>query len=359
MRRSLPDPNRPIREVRAFLPYASECQSATLDLEVRELLVDGRAAPHEALSVNRRRILPYVEGAWSEVNAQLSVPLPDTDLLNDVLSDHDDRESSCELVGRVVCPETLLRQPLAFTRSNGHFIGHLELRREDVERAALLQVFLVRTRDASTSDPARALDAKARLAISPTWIIQAEPQEPPSTGAFDFAYVDFSNPQPVGTYDGQEAAHLRAIPHALSYVVYTARGPLILLNEHEPEIVEVLTSRARVGRTARIRDVLLGHVAREAWRSILLEAAHQWDSVGDSAVDGAGDGGANEHWAGRALRHAAKKHPLSTGMEADDLAQQLMDVDTRPGVLSLLAETLGGDSRNTALKLIQEGGGQQ
>jgi hypothetical protein len=182
-------------------------------------------------------------------------------------------------------------------------------------------------------------------------VLEVEPVEAPAAGAFDFEYVDFANPKPQGRYRGEDARLLRLIPFALSHVVIRPEGPLVLINAHSQELVELTLAKGTVGARARLRDAALKHVATTAWRAILDEALACCMRTGEDGARSAaplGDG----HWSTQALERAAKES--HRGGTLDDLLEDLCSDELRPGLLAFLAERLGSISRDPWQKLLEE-----
>jgi hypothetical protein len=182
-------------------------------------------------------------------------------------------------------------------------------------------------------------------------LIEVDETSGPAGGAFDFAWVDFSDPRPEPPYRGEDAGHLAACPDALCHVVVRPNGPLVLVNRRHDAVRGVLQSKGTVGVAARLRDVLLGRVAVESWRTIVSEAVTALESPGEGGPEDeevADLGG--EHWTTAVLRHAAKSAKCSR----DELVQRLRDPTERSGLLFVLSENLGRVGVDAVRKLVEE-----
>jgi len=345
---TLPDPNRPRGRTKVFLPYAPFALDPVVPVEVRRLEVEGDDVTAEAVDPGRCRIRPHVVADWQRAEAGLRVP----DVRETVAEAAGLAPDEVGFAGRVWCRATRWRGGIRFREEDGAFVAALPLRRADVEGLVEIDVSAVRTGEAAEAHPGRAAHAGSLLAAAPQWLLEVVPVESPAAGAFDFAYVDFRDPQPDGPYRGEDARLLPAIATALSHTVIREHGPLVLLNRGNREVVDVLLSRGTVGARARLRDVMLQHVASSAWRTILEEAwlacrpseeqPEEWARLGD------------EHWATRSLVRAAKERHGTLDDPVQALLADLNDDALRPGLLHVLSERLGGADRDVFGKFVKE-----
>lgn len=344
------DPNLAAGLKRRFLPYAPHSLAALLPLRVQSVTVDDLPVTEDAVRVDRLRIRPHVVQAWRRVQVVFAMAPMDAALRE--LAKLGSPPPGMRYVLRVRCPDTRLRHTVTMLPQADALVGTITLSRDDVEGSVFVEAAAVLAEATKPAD-ARANEELTWLARSPRWIVEVEEADVPAGGAFDFAWVDFADPKPEAPYRGEDAGHLARCPSALSHVVMRPNGPLVLINKHHETVATVLQSRGTVGASARLRDVLLGRVAVESWRTILLTAVHEVEGTGPSHDEAESAEIADlgeDHWTSNVLRHAAKVARCSR----DELVRRLAEPSTRGGFLFEVSETLGKVGNETVRKLIEE-----
>ena len=351
---SLPDPNRAPRAPKRFLPYRPFILDPTLPLEIVSVAVDGQDETDAVVEPARCRIRPHLIGDWDSASVEIRI----ADLREEIAI-QSGLESSAEAVdvfGRLSCRETRLRRPVRLSAEGDHLVGMLGLERRDVRDKVELQVMAVRATRPTTPIQDVGHHRGSLLALSPIWVIEERDLAMPSGGAFDVAYVDFAAPAPSGPYRGEDAEELKQVPDALVHVVFRPEGPLVVMNEHHPDLRAVLFSKGTRGWRARLRDLLSTRIAATVWRSVLIEAWQQlrpaegfpdpddrtWADLGD------------EHWTTRALQRAATLRTKKADEPICALLDLIEDESTRAGVLTGLTERLATETGNALPRLVGE-----
>jgi hypothetical protein len=353
---SLSDPNRAPRSPRRFLPYPPFALDPSIPLEVERAVVDGQDETEAVVDAATCRIRPHRVGDWEEL--LLTLRAPDLRQATAERAGLLVSPDQVEIIGRLVCRETRMRRVVRFEATAELLQGTLRLEHTDVRDKIELQLFAVRALSDARGRAAMHL-ARHRgslLALSPIWVIEERDLAMPTSGAFDVAYADFSKPVPQGAYRGEDADDLKRMPEALCHVAFRPEGPLVLLNEHYPDLRAVLFSKGTRGWRARLRDFLAPRIAATVWHAVLLEAWQQvrpasgFEHEDDRSWALRGE----EHWTTLALTRAAL---LRTRKEDEPLLaflDLLEDESTRAGTLNATAEALAAENKQALPRLVSE-----
>ncbi len=350
------DPNRPLGTKKVFVPYRPFALVPRLPIEVVNVEVDGQDVTEDAVDATRCRVRPHVLGAgWGEVVLVVRMADPTGAIVHACFAGR--VKVPIAYFVRIECDKqqqgTRLRRGARFVRDGaGTLSATVRIARRDMRLNLSLVAFAVRADDAKPKFGV-ASRRGARLAMSPSWIVEEIESEGLAGGAFDFAYVDFADPQPGPGYAGEDAVHLRASVGALSHVAFRAQGPLVLLNVHRREVRDVLLSKGTRGVRARLRDVLLGEIATHVWRTIVAEAYFFCRPESGQPTDDDFEWGIDvDHWSFAVLEHVVRK--LSALSDVEELLCSLHDDARRAGLLLEIGETLGRIGSDAPLKLLRE-----
>ncbi len=353
---ALSDPNRPPKSPRRFLPYRPHALDPTLPLEVASVRVDSSDETDAVLDPSRCRIRPHLVGDWELI--EVAFRAPDLRAAVAERAGLKTAPASVAILGKLSCRETRLRRAIRFApATDGEALeANLELDRRDVRDKVELQLFAVVRELPGKLARDLAHHEGSLLAVSPIWVIEERDLAMPAGGAFEVAYIDFKEPAPNGPYRGEDAPELRAIPDALVHVVFRPEGPLVLMNEHHPDLRLVLFSKGTRGWRARLRDLLAQRVAATVWRSVLTEA---WQQV--RPAEGFPDPDerswallGEEHWTTRALDRAAQIRTRKDDEPIPALLDLIEDESSRAGILSRLSEELAHETDRSLPRLVEE-----
>lgn len=346
---ALVDPNVSKSERARFLPYLPHSLAPVVPLRVTRVEVDDHLVTEDAVRPESCRIRPHVVQGWKRLLVDFELDDIDPQLRS--LAFAPGSNEPLEHLLRVRCRETRLRKAVALRRTDASYKGTLSLSRDDCDNLVLVECLSARATRAEKPDPRLPSEEHTWIARSPRWIVEVDEGKGPAGGALDFCWVDFGQPTVAPPYRGEDCDHLRRCPDALSHVAIRPEGPLILLNRRHPAVVGLLQCKGTVGINARLRDVLLGRVAADAWRAILTAAVGEVSSDRDTNEEGAevADLG-EEHWTTHVLRHVEKHLNWS----ASDAIRKLGDPGGRNGYLFEASETLGKVGTETLRKLAEE-----
>lgn len=346
---ALQDPNVSKSERARFLPYLPHSLAPIVPLRVTRVEVDDHLVTDDALRAEACRVRPHVVQAWKRLTVDFE--LDDIDAQLRSIAFPPGSSDPVEHLLRIRCRETRLRRAVAMRRTGSSYRGTLTLTRDDCDNLVLIECLSARATRAAEPDPRLPSEEHTWIARSPRWIVEIDEGKGPAGGALDFCWVDFGQPTPAPPYRGEDCDHLRRCPDALSHVAIRPEGPLILLNKRHPAVVSLLQCKGTVGIDARLRDVLLGRVAAEAWRAILAAAVGEMamDKEPTENVDEVAALG-EEHWTTHILRHV-EKH---LGWTASEAMHKLGEPSGRNGHLFEASETLGRVGTETLRKLAEE-----
>ncbi len=346
---ALQDPNVSKSERARFLPYLPHSLAPVVPLKVTRVEVDEHLVTDDALRSDACRIRPHVVQGWKRMVVDFE--LDDIDAQLRGLAFEPGSTDPIEHLLRVRCRDTRLRRSVAMRRTEFAYRGTLALSRDDCDNLVLIECLSARATRAAKPDPRLPSEEHTWIARSPRWVVEVDEGKGPAGGALDFCWVDFAQPTVAPPYRGEDCDHLRRCPDALSHVAVRPEGPLILLNKRHSAVVSLLQCKGTVGIDARLRDVLLGRVAAEAWRAILAAAVGEVSTDKDANDDGSevADLG-EEHWTTHVLRHVEKQ----LGWSASEAMRKLGDPSGRNGHLFEASETLGKVGTEALRKLAEE-----
>ena len=346
---TLQDPNVSKSERARFLPYLPHSLAPVVPLRVTRVEVDDHLVTEDALRAETCRVRPHVVQGWKRLNVDFE--LDDIDAQLRSIAFPPGSNDPVEHLLRVRCRETRLRKAVAMRRIGSSYGGTLTLSRDDCDGLVLIECLSARATRASKPDPRLPSEEHTWIARSPRWIVEVDEGKGPAGGALDTCWVDFGQPTPAPPYRGEDCDHLRRCPDALSHVAIRPEGPLVLLNKRHQAVVRLLQCKGTVGIQARLRDVLLGRVATDAWRAILAAAIGEVSTDKDTNDDASevADLG-EEHWTTHVLRHVEKY----LGWAPSEAMRRLGDPSTRNGHLFEASETLGKVGTETLRKLAEE-----
>lgn len=343
------DPNVSKGERARFLPYLPHSLAPIVPLQVRRVVVDDHLVTDDALRAETCRIRPHVVQGWKHMTVEFEIA--DIDAALRALALPRSSTAPLEHLLRIRCRETRLRRAIGMRRVDASYHGTLHLSRDDCDHLVLIECLSARATRSDEADPRVPSEAHTWIARSPRWIVEVDEAVPPAGGALDFCWVDFGQPTVTPPYRGEDCNHLRKCPDALSHVAIRPEGPLVLLNKRHPAVVAVLQSKGAVGIEARLRDVLLGRVAADAWRAILdatVDAVSPND--GSRQTDEELPALGEDHWTTHVLAHVKKQ----LGWSASETISKLRDSNLRNAELFEASETLGRVGTEALRKLAEE-----
>jgi hypothetical protein len=142
----------------------------------------------------------------------------------------------------------------------------------------------------------------------------------------------------------------------MSHVAFRPEGPLLLINEHHPDLRAVLFSKGTRGWRARLRDLLAPRIATTVWRAVLVEAWQQLRPAGGfpSPDDRSWAVFDENHWTTRALARAATLRTKKEEEPIPALLDLIEDEESRAGILTGLAEQLASQTERPLPRLVEE-----
>ncbi len=322
------------RRVRGW-PYRYAADA--LDLQLGEISVDPHRDARDAWDAGARRL---DLSAARATTARLGVAVPVTaSLLAEVLPVDERAAPPVQVVVTVTCGETRLRRAVALTLArDGVARGPVMLAADEVRGAVELTPALVRTTTRMGVDDGLAVDAGSRLASGAPVEVRWDPARPTHGDFLDVRYESFS------------AKGSPQFPAAGALYRLDCGGddPVLWINTDHVQVAQVFEATGNVGRAARVRNVLFGHLGYAVWARLFWQAARTVEHADEAALPW--QDAVLAHWLKRLYPEArdtesrlqALRDELGQGRHAD-LEARLDDALQAELDLANAAERLAGE----------------
>ncbi len=250
---------------REFLPH--KYAASGLRLQIEKVRFDSgdvfdKTDPHRHLVA----IEDYKD--WDTATLYGTVRVQE-DIFDSILPEQERDTPPLEICVALRCNETYLRKTFkdfqVDWRSERKCTLEIPLERAALSNTAELTASLIRTTNCQDGfNDGYAVFKGAAVAGCRGWEIRIDPPKLPSSNYLDIRYTHF---------DAEKKARLYEI-------ACDTASPIIWLNKDNPEIANVLNSKAKRGITARMRDVFFDMITYAVWNQLFFKAASDIDEDG-------------------------------------------------------------------------------
>lgn len=253
-----------------FFPYKYANQA--LDVSFGEIRLDGEAVSvsdwvdSSHLSVNLAK-----SDSWAK--AEFYIRVKDTNnQIPEVLLPGDSIDEDVSVVVAMRNKMSRLRSGVPLLREGGGWAGTFELSREEQFGVARLQAFAVRSRDGEGDPAGKAWRRGEQISDSGLWSVYTDEKLQMPGGAIANEWRDFST---------DELPELRGRADCVWYLdLSDSSRPRLFLNEGIPGLRKLLEAEAKKGKTAYVRDSLIGSILQPVLQSLAVNVIADGDYAG-------------------------------------------------------------------------------